>query len=315
MLFNEDDIRRILGVVDFSTAKLVAQVLGRDFLSKEDLALLRRHGVDLVKLIPKFPPHLQSFLFGRVSSALGVQPASLITYPEFLKFLPTMGQFMPTTAEMAFYAVAAKKTYDHIKGLGERIKSQVQSALSAEEMSYLQAKNLAATHEKVRKEILEGTFEKRSCSNIASKLGEQFGTWDMDWTRIVETECQDVFNLGRSQIMMKDGRNPLVYFDVFPGACKHCIHLYLTNGVGSQPRLFRLSELMANGNNYGLKTKDWKPTIHPVHPFCRCEIRELPEGYEWDEERHEFAPPKDYKPKVERKSKVKITFGDRTYVV
>ena len=315
MLFNEGDIKKILGVVDLSTAKLVAQVLGKDFLSKEDLDLLHRHGVDLAKLIPRFPPHLQAFLFGRVSSALGVKPTSLITYSEFLKFLPKMGQFMPSTAEMAFYAVAAKKTYNHIKGLGDRIKSQVRNEVSSEEMSYLQAKALADTHEKIRKEILEGTFEKRSCSKISSKIAEQMQDWGRDWTRIVETECQDVFNLGRAQIMMEDGKNPLVYFDVFPGACKHCIRLYLTNGVGSQPRLFRLSELLANGNNYGLKTKDWKPTIHPVHPFCRCELRELPEGYVWNEEAGQFEAPKDYTPKVPRKSKVKITFGDRTYVV
>ena len=25
---------------------------------------------------------------------------------------------------------------------------------------------------------------------------------------------------------------------------------------------------MANGTNYGVKSKDWKATIHPVHPFC-----------------------------------------------
>lgn len=315
MLFNENDIRRILGVVDLETAKLVAKVLGRDFLSKEDMALLHRHGVNLVKLIPKFPPHLQAFLFGRVSAALGVQPTRLITYSEFLKFLPKMGEFMPNTTEMAFYTVAAKKTYEHIRGLGDRIKGQLKSYISAEELSYLQEKQLAATHEKIRQEILEGTFEKRSCSKIASRLSETMSEWTRDWTRIVETESQDVFNLGRAQIMMQDGQNPLVYFDVFPGACKHCIQLYLTNGIGSQPRLFRLSELMANGNNYGLKSRDWKPTIHPVHPMCRCELRSLPEGYEWDEERGIFAPPKEYKRKVERKSKVKITFGDRTYVV
>lgn len=165
------------------------------------------------------------------------------------------------------------------------------------------------------KEIADGTLEKRTVQKITSNIANQMNDWQRDWGRIVETECQDVYNMGQAQYMMTLAPDPLVYFDVFPGACKHCIRLFLTNGVGSKPRVFKLSTLLANGTNYGVKVRDWKATIHPVHPFCRCDLRYLPQGYEWNEGTGRFEPPKDYKPQVERKSKVKITIGNKEYLV
>lgn len=268
MLFSEEEIKKILDNVDLMVVKMVAQVLGKDFLTKEDLDLLKRKGVDLIKLIPKFPSHYQAFLFGRVSAAVGTNATAQMSYSEFTAFLSKMGLFEPTAREMAFYKVAANKTYTHIKGFSERIKNDVRASISAEELSYLQAQEAAKADAVLKKELLDGTFEKRSVKKITSNLANQMNDWNRDWGRIVETESQDIYNLGRAEIIMEEDPDPLVYFDVYPGACRHCIRLYLKNGIGSEPRVFHLSELMANGTNYGVKSKDWKATIHPVHPFC-----------------------------------------------
>ena len=78
------------------------------------------------------------------------------------------------------------------------------------------------------------------------------------------------------------GMEALVYKDVFPQACRWCIKLYLTGGIGSEPRIFKVSELKANGNNYGLKPMQWKPIIGSVHPFCRCNLEQYDPDREWD---------------------------------
>lgn len=315
MIFSASDIQKILENVDLVTAKLVARVLGKEYLTKFDIDLLKKRGVDLLRVVPKFPTHYQSFLFGRLTSVLGDKESSGITYSEFSSFLSKMGSFSPTRVELDFYRVAANKTYTHIKGLGDKIKNSIQVEISAEEMSYLQAKRVAEAKGVIKKEILDGEFQNRSVKRIASNIAHKLDEWDRDWGRIVATESQDVFNLGRTQAMMRDGSDPKVFFNVYPGACKHCIRLYLTNGIGSEPKVFTMSELMANGSNVGLKTKDWRATIHPVHPYCRCTACELPEGYVWDSERGQFVPPKNYKRKVDRKSKVKIDFGNKHYEV
>ena len=73
MLFTEKDIKQILGIIDTAVAKMVAETLGKDYLTQADLTMLKNRGVDLVKLIPKFPSHYQAFLFGRVSAAIGTR--------------------------------------------------------------------------------------------------------------------------------------------------------------------------------------------------------------------------------------------------
>ena len=315
MIFNEKDIARILGNVDVSIVRLIAKVLGRDFLKPADIALLKKYKVNVFKLIPKFPSYYQAFLFGRISAALGEKPASQMTYSEFKEFLSKMGEFSPNNVEMSYYQIAANRTYDYIKGLGDRIKKDIRVAISTEELSYLQAEREAQAKEVIAEEIESGVAAKRTVKSISSRIADRMQEWDRDWARIVETECQNVFTLGRAQYMMQSNPDPKVYFDVYPGACRHCIRLYLTHGIGSEPRVFRLSTLIANGTNVGLKSKDWKPVIGTVHPMCRCNLRQLPEGYVWSEERHRFEAPENYERKIQRRGKVHITIGDRKYDV
>lgn len=41
MLFTEDDIKRILGIIDTAVAKMVAETLGKNYLTQADLTLLK----------------------------------------------------------------------------------------------------------------------------------------------------------------------------------------------------------------------------------------------------------------------------------
>lgn len=64
--------------------------------------------------------------------------------------------------------------------------------------------------------------------------------------------------------------------------CKHCKKAYLMEDEVT-PRVFRLSDLKANGSNYGLKTADWVPTLGSLHPNCRCSLSEIPQGFGFKE--------------------------------
>ena len=187
--------------------------------------------------------------------------------------------------------------------------------MASEQLVFVQAQERAKTEEAIHDEILDGVVEQRSVKKITANIANQMENWGRDWGRIVETEHQDVFNVGRATYFMSEDDDPLVYFDVFPGACKHCIRLFLTAGIGSKPKVFKLSTLLANGTNYGVKAQNWKATIHPVHPFCRCDLRYVPKGYVWDDKKGEFVPPENFERTVPRKSKVKITIGEKEYLV
>lgn len=200
--------------------------------------------------------------------------------------------------------------------MGQRMRDILSNAISQEDVKLLTEQQRQLELGTIKKEITEGVLKRRSVQSIISNIGHSLNDWNRDWGRIVETEMQGIYQIGIAEtIMSEHGLDALVYKEVFPGACKHCLRLYTTNGSGSKPRLFKLVDLIANGDNIGLKTQYWKPVLGYVHPFCRCQLRYLPKGYVWDEERQIFAPPKDYKPKIERRSKVKIYVGDKTFEV
>ena len=51
--------------------------------------------------------------------------------------------------------------------------------------------------------------------------------------------------------------------------CQWCDKFYTEGG---KPKEYRLSELVANGSNYGKPKSAWLPTISVTHPRCRCQL-------------------------------------------
>lgn len=316
MIFTPEEIQRLFDIIDYRLARIVADVLGGDALKPEDKELLKRNGYDWAKELKKIPPYYQSFLFGRLSGVLTPAQLRSVDYRDFLLFVER-NQFKElSTREKAVYNAAATRTYSYIKTMGQRMRDILSNAISQEDVKLLTEQQRQLELGTIKKEITEGVLKRRSVQSIISNIGHSLNDWNRDWGRIVETEMQGIYQIGIAEtIMSEHGLDALVYKEVFPGACKHCLRLYTTNGSGSKPRLFKLVDLIANGDNIGRKAKDWAPTLQGIHPFCRCQLRYLPKGYVWDEERQIFAPPKDYKPKIERRSKVKIYVGDKTFEV
>lgn len=57
--------------------------------------------------------------------------------------------------------------------------------------------------------------------------------------------------------------------------CKWCKKFwFLSDGV--TPKVYKLSELAANGSNMGKKTSEWAPTLGITHPNGRHYLLELP---------------------------------------
>ena len=316
MIFTPEEIQSLFNIVDYRLARVVADVLGEQKLSPDDKKLLEKFGYDWKKELEKIPPYYQSYLFGKLSGVLSPSQLSSIDYSDFTKYIDRKQFKTLNTTELAIYNAAATRTYTYIKSMGVRMKETISNAISQEEIQSIIETQSKLEQATIKKEIVEGALKKKSVQSIVSNIGHSLNDWNRDWGRIVETEMQTIYQIGIAQtIMGEHGIEALVYKQVFPGACKHCLRLFTTKGSGSKPRIFKLIDLIANGDNIGIKTNDWKPTLGAVHPFCRCDLRYIPKGYIWDEDLQMFTPPKEYKRKIERKSKVKIYVGDKTFEV
>jgi hypothetical protein len=103
--------------------------------------------------------------------------------------------------------------------------------------------------------------------------------------RLAATEMQFAREEGAAHELQR-GRDPKdvrVAKMPTPDACKDCVRLHLTDGKGSAPRIFKLSELQANGTNVGRNRQAWEATVGPVHPWCECALLEVPDGWGFDE--------------------------------
>lgn len=266
MIFNNEQIQEILSLVDFRFADLVWKIFGPSHLTSQDKENLKKHGIDPGSLVKKIPPYWANWMFGLLSGKLSDYQTKQISYKDLLDYLARRQYETPSKREIEEYEMACNRTYGYLKGLGDKMKKDISSYISDSEL------RMRMEQERTIKEgIKRGIVERDTTKLIAAKISNQLNDWSRDWNRIVETEYQGVFNMGRVQSYMRegDGSNTLIYFDVYPAACRHCIRLYLTAGIGSEPKLFTAEELIGNGTNIGRRVADWKPTIiTAVHPFC-----------------------------------------------
>jgi len=312
MIFTTEQIKNILTTVDLNSKYLAAEILGTDILSEQDLKDLEFWGFDIKKIENSYPTFLQAYYWGKLSELIGDYNAGKINYNDFTQYLKK-GQYQPLTNLEKYSLEAAKnRTYRHITGLGEGMKNDFQNILTQTELERREE------YEKViKKELEKGVADRKSLNQIVSELGHKSSDWDRNWGRIVDTEMNNIFQEGRAaQIKQKESKDALVYKDVYPEACRHCIKAYLTNGLGSKPKVFKLSELEANGTNIGKKVIDWKPVIHSTHPHCRCTLHKVIKGQEWNEETKQFEFPKNRKRKdYGVKAKIIVHVGNKKFEV
>jgi hypothetical protein len=295
-------------LIDQKIVLFSAKNISTNFLTEDEKLILKQNGVDISKIRPQDLLTYQSFAMGIASGAVPKGILNATSYDNFKKYISS-GNFMQLNSyERAVLSSLQRQSLSDVKGIGERYKKTLEGALNSSERKYYE--------DTIRNKMLEGRAKKDSLRNISNDIAKELDAFGRDFDRIVQTVSHNAFTEGREAFFVKNyGNDARFYVDVYAGACTFCVQSYLTNGVGSQPKIFKVGELPPSSTNYGKKKANWVVTKPSSHPYCRCTTFSLPEGYVWDEEKKDFMPPKDFERKVERKSKVKVTWGDKEYEV
>ncbi len=309
MVLTQNQIQEVLGVIDLYQVQFIAEHVGIDVLSSADKEILKDAGLDIESLSNSGIVD-NAFKFGVLSTSLDEAKLQKLSYDQFLEFLKS-GKGIPLSREERFALNNVKqRTYSDIKGLGNKIAKDFQTVL----IENSQKQRLK--YEKIIQDTAaKNVIDRKTITDMVSELGHRTKDWSRDFGRISDFVLHDAFDNGRVEnIRTQFGDKAEVYKQVYPGACKYCIKLYLTAGIGSEPIVFQLSDIVANGTNIGRKAQDWLPVVGATHPFCRCPIFRKPTGYVWNPSTQSFSTP-DYERKVQRKSKVKVTVGDKEYKI
>jgi hypothetical protein len=167
-----------------------------------------------------------------------------------------------------------------IDGFMDKVKYEVGNIIN---------NNLLLYHEKLKNVVPETlaaeTLKGTSVKAITRVLQEKMGNYATDWDRIVTTEVSRAHNAASIDSCIennkdKDFKEIYVYYSggSLANSCKHCISLlYLSDQI--TPKVFKLSEILANGTNVGRKAADWRAVSSTIHPNCTHLILELPVGF------------------------------------
>lgn len=109
MLFTPEEIQQLFFIVDYRIARVIADVLGKDYLSPDDIDVLKRFDFDLKTEILKIPPYWQAFIFGRLAAILSPAQLSSLNFDDLRQYVEKEQYPQLTTREKAEYNASAMR--------------------------------------------------------------------------------------------------------------------------------------------------------------------------------------------------------------
>lgn len=286
-LLSEDQRDAINRVIEDNRLSFLAEVLGPDAIPRADYERLKRAGkvkAPSFKVDPVTAAHVLGALVGESSDE---RTAETVTSSAFLSVVVDRSDALTPTEQEAI-DVAKDRVGVHLKGLTDRLAQTAGRLVTESEDKARRERQLAV----VRDVAKRGLRERETASQIAAKFKAAAQDTSRDWLKVAQTEIHNVMDEGRAAQIMKHaprGSDPLVYKRPRPDACVFCNLLYLN---GKVPRVFRMSELVANGTNVDRKARrpmltgpyatEWRPVVGSTHPWCACSLHYMPDGFAFD---------------------------------
>ena len=221
----------------------------------------------------------------------GVEKPSLLSPDDFWRQLRDDPQVI-MEAEREAVALLRDRVGQHIRGLGNKLDTATGHIL-VDADDKLRRNRLT----KVQREVARGIEDRSSADDVAQRIRESTKDLRRDWLRTAHTEMHNAVEEAKAIVIAHrhPERDPKVFKRPRPDACVFCKLLYLKPD-GITPRVFRLSELLANGTNVGRRAgrpsrsgksrTQWKAVLGAVHPFCQCELFVMPDGMSFNARGH-----------------------------
>jgi len=289
MLLTDEQIHEIRRIIEEHHSAFVANVIDPKAIAPELLEKLKAKGM----INPQINSTQEAYLYGIVLAVMNEPKAATMGYDQFKEYV-RKNPIPLSPPEVRAIEMAQHHAAEYAVGLANRINTY-----KTEQVDDLDRSLVA---QEIRGEIQTATAEniakRESVRKLKSDLGWKRKDWSRDWDRIAVTEKNTAMQRGAANHYAKEyGKDVLVFKRPMPDACKHCVKAYLVPGT-NRPKVFKLSELEANGTNYGKKAALWLPTVGSLHPNCQCQLGRVPKGWGFDED-GELVPGGEYLEVVE----------------
>jgi hypothetical protein len=276
MVTDKATLEKIKEIIQKHYKRLTISVLGRDSLTKKELAELGELGIDT--------SNKDSLL-------------AMIYYHNFINH--PIDEIAPTSVEdmKAQQSVQGLKpegesheyTVDNLNGktkqLIEKMKTDVATRIEGLIRENNDSYKMDALQNLDRTDIVDQLTKESTLGGLRQKLRDTAGDANRDWKRIAITETSNAIGIASvDRIVSNNVDKPLDDIYVFritvkdAKTCKWCRRFY--DDTDGSPKLYKLSFLLDNGSNYGKKTEAWQPVIGATHANERCsQMIELKPGW------------------------------------
>lgn len=276
MVISKETLEKIRQIIDKHYKKLTISVLGKSVFSKKELDEMQRAGIDVSKDDSYLSMvYYHCFINNPVNN---MSPMSV----EDMKAQQSQPGIKPT-GEANDYTI--ENLNDKTKQLIDKLKMDVITRIEGFIRDNNDAYKFDALQNLERPDAMDELVKESSLGRVKQKLRDSSGDANRDWQRVALTEMSNAIGIGSVDRIVTDNKDTdlddvFVYRIIVGDAitCKYCRRFY--GDVGEPPKVYRLSTLLANGSNYGLKQDSWKPVSGATHPNTRTsQVIELKPGF------------------------------------
>lgn len=273
LLLTPEQLQEIRQIIEDHHDAFAVNTIGAETVSAETLEALREKGLINVKI----ESVKDAYIYGQMLAMVQSGNVAGMDYSEFKSYLKR-NPIPLSVAETHAVQMAQASAGQYCRGLGNRVNLAT-GATIIEADATLRAR----TEGIIRDATALNIARRETVQKLKSDLGWATKDWARDWKRIAVTEKQNALQRGIADHYRDQyGPDVLVAKRAMASACPQCQRAY--NGPDGQPRIFRLSDLEANGTNVGRKAADTLPVVGAHHPGCLCQMIRVPDGWGFDED-------------------------------
>lgn len=298
--FSQKQILEIIDILDKTHWMFIAKNVNDELVPKNVMKDLIKMGFKKTQ-VTRFPE--LAMQFGLLSVYLKDKEVKSLTFNK-LKQIIKAKKFLPLSeVEKQALSVVETRAMNDIRGLGNRVNQQLQTI-----MIEADNKQRHQYEEIIRNAAKKAIKRREGVKFVRSEVGHKLNDWARDLDRIGDYILHEAYDTGRALAIKKQkGGDAKVFKRVHKDACSSCKSLFLKNQKTWEPRIFTIDELLSNGTNIGRKRDQWRATLSPVHPYCRCDVEYIPIGHVWSNKSQRFVPDTKVKNKYNFKNLATVT--------
>lgn len=255
-------------------------VLGRIMDRADNSTRMKMRDWSLSDWLAPVKEEMKSFVGqgGQVSSSMVSKPSptGIIDPLESPSNLPAW----MSPSEKASYKASIERAGIYARGLGNQVGEDINDAIAegwkgtqiTQEVNQAQRQFMLDT---IKQETANEIMGNRDTKTLAGRLADITKDYSRNWQRIAQTELQAAHNEGR--LLNAIEFDSLIARVPETNACESCISLFV--GADGNLVLFEPNQLIDNGVNVGRKKQEYKATLFPIHPNCKCDTLPVPRGF------------------------------------